>query len=255
MATTPTDRVTQLARRFRLDIDTATYPASLYQQLMGIEEIKPIIGDLRTQDDETYADDGAAREQVTGYSWRIEAKIKHSVNAAGTSIDPVHAFLYSKFLLARNSSTVAAEFGIRWYDRSGVGSANEGRAYVKTWTHEGGKSEAQDVVTVVLQGQGALDSAVTNPNASLTPVVTGLSPTGGGTAGGTMVNVYGGHFAGTTGVTGVKFGANNATAYTVVSDSHIVAVAPAGAAGTVQVTITNPGGTSANTSADDYLYA
>ncbi|RGC68421.1 IPT/TIG domain protein [Micromonospora sp. MW-13] len=253
MATTPTDRRTMLARRIRVDIDTATYPASLYAQFMGVQELKPV-DELRTESDEVYEDDGAMRESVTGYSWRLEAKIMHSTNAAGTSLDPVHAFLYGKFLAGKQNVKLG-EFGVRWYDRNGVGTANEGRAYVKQWAPDGGNGGAQDTVSIVIQGQGPLAADVANPEADLTPVVTGLAPTGGGTAGGTLVNIYGGHFTGTTGGTGVKFGATNATSYTVVSDSHIVAVAPAGSAGTVQVIVTNAGGASPNVAADNYLYA
>ncbi|WP_320069602.1 phage tail tube protein [Micromonospora sp. RTGN7] len=253
MATTPTDRRTMLARRLRVDIDTAAYPTSLYQQLMGIQELKPV-DELRTESDEAYEDDGAGRESVTGYNWRLEIKLLHSTNAAGTSLDPLHAFLRTKFLAAK-SNVRLGEFGVRWYDRNGIGEAHEGRAYVKQWSPDGGGGGAQDTVSIVIQGQGPLASDVANPAANLTPVVTGLAPTGGGTAGGTLVNVYGGRFAGTSGATGVKFGATNATNYTVVSDSHIVAVAPAGSAGTVQVIVTNTGGASPNVAADNYLYA
>lgn len=251
MATTPTTRATLLARRIRIDIDTGTYPTVSYAQLMGVQELKPKPGDLRTESDEAYDDDGAMREQVTGYSWGLEPKILHSTNAAGTSLDTVHAFLHTKFLAARNGGAIAGEFGVRWYDRNGVGDAHEGRAYVKQWTPEGGGGGALDTVSIVIQGQGALDSAVTNPSANLTPVVTGVSPTGGGTAGGELVNVYGVHF---TGATDVDFAAS-AAIFEVVSDAHIVAVAPAHAGGTVQVKVTNPTGASADVAADNYLYA
>ncbi|SCL16336.1 IPT/TIG domain-containing protein [Micromonospora pallida] len=224
MATTPTTRVTALARRMRVDIDTATYPASQYQQLIGIEELK-LIEELRTESDETYEDDGAAREAVTGYNWRIEAKIKHSTNAAGTSIDSVHAFLRNRFNAAKASNVASAEFGVRWYDRNGLaGDSFEGRAYVKAWPHDGGGTGALDTVSVVIQGQGPL-TPITNPAASAVPAVTGLNPAGGPTAGGNLVNIYGSKFTGVTGATGVKFGANNATNYTLVSDTHIVATA------------------------------
>ena len=53
----------------------------------------------------------------------------------------------------------------------------------------------------------------------------------------------------------VKFGATNASGVTVVSATQITATAPAAAlAGTVDVTVTTPGGTSATTAADQYTY-
>jgi hypothetical protein len=60
----------------------------------------------------------------------------------------------------------------------------------------------------------------------------------------------------------VKFGANDATTFTVNSDTSITAVSPAGSgtavssagSGTVDVTVTTVGGTSATSSADRFTY-
>ncbi|MGW4467469.1 phage tail tube protein [Micromonospora sp. NPDC004704] len=252
MATTPTPRVTDLTRSHRLDIDTATFPASAYEQLIGIEDLK-LVEELRTEEDEMYDDEGALRETNTGYSWRIEAKLAYSTNLLGTVVNAVHAFLRGRFKQHRQGRVEAAEFGVRFYHRDGLddGHSHEGRVYVKQWTMPGGKGGQR--LDIVLQGQGQLGD-IANPNANMDPVVTGLSPATGTDDGGTMVNVYGTHLGTATGATGVKFGATNATSYVVVSDSHLVAVAPAGTAGTVAVTVTTPEGTSANTAADDYVY-
>ena len=60
------------------------------------------------------------------------------------------------------------------------------------------------------------------------------------------MTIKGSGFSGVTGAAGVKFGAVNATSYTVVSGSTIVAVVPAGTAGSAPVTVTHPtNGTSA----------
>jgi hypothetical protein len=50
------------------------------------------------------------------------------------------------------------------------------------------------------------------------------------------------------------FGSSAASAYTVNSDSQITATAPAGAAGTVDITVTTAAGTSATSSADQFTY-
>ena len=250
MATTPTTRVTALARRMTVEIDTATYPAVQYVPLMGKQEVK-LIEELRTEDDETYEDDGAAREAVTGYNWRLEIKLLFSKNAAGTAVDPVHRFLRQRFEAAKQN-TAAGEIGVRWYDRDGLddGNSKEGRALVKSFTPDGGGPGDQDVVSLVLQGQGPL-AQITNPAADMTPVVSGLSPAAGGTAGGGLVNIYGQHF---TGATAVSFGGTAATDRTVISDSHIVAVKPALTAGSKDVTVTTPAGTSATTGvANDFV--
>jgi len=251
MSTTPTTRVTQLHRRYRVDVDIATYPASNYQQLYSIMELK-LIQELRTESDEHYEDAGANREMVTGYSWRLEGKIDFSTNTAGTAADPIHLFLRQKFNEAMLGSLPDAEFGIRWYDRDGLDADDsfEGRAYVKAWPHDGGSSGAKDSVSFVVSGQGAL-ALIANPEASALPAVYSVSPTGGAAAGDTPVNIYGTHF---TGVTDVDFGAD-AAVYMFVNDGHIVAFSPAHAAGSVQVKVTNAAGASPNTTADDYLYA
>lgn len=251
MATTPVTRVTELARQHRLDIDTGTYPTVSYGQLMGVEEAK-LVEERRTEDDEMYDDAGAGREEVTGYSWRIEVKLAWSTNLAGTSIDTIHAFLRTRFKLLRTSSAGNAEFGVRWYHREGLddGNSHEGRVYVKSWAPSGGKG--RETVDVVLQGQGPI-ADITNPAGNLTPVVTSISPTSGSTAGDDqVVNIYGVHF---TGATAVEFGTDDATDYTIVSDAHIVAIPPAHTAATVQVKVTNPTGASADTAADNYTYA
>jgi IPT/TIG domain len=81
--------------------------------------------------------------------------------------------------------------------------------------------------------------------------VTKLSPKAGLAAGGSSVAITG---TGFTGASAVHFGATAATSFTVNSGSSITAIAPAGTSGSVDVTVTGPGGTSATTSADLYKY-
>jgi hypothetical protein len=87
--------------------------------------------------------------------------------------------------------------------------------------------------------------------ASLTPKVTAVSPNHG-PLGGTTVVTISGQFL--TGAWAVKFGTTSATTFTVNSDTSITATAPAGAAGTVDITVSTPGGTSAIVAADHYTY-
>ncbi|MGA2037590.1 MAG: IPT/TIG domain-containing protein, partial [Acidimicrobiales bacterium] len=83
------------------------------------------------------------------------------------------------------------------------------------------------------------------------PTVTGVSPTSGPTAGGTSVTVSGSGF---TGATGVDFGSTPATSFSVTNDNTITATSPTGSAGTVDITVTTAGGTSATSSADQFTY-
>ncbi|MCL5734933.1 MAG: IPT/TIG domain-containing protein [Actinobacteria bacterium] len=88
------------------------------------------------------------------------------------------------------------------------------------------------------------------------PTVTALNPASGPAVGGNSVVITGTGFTGVSGATAVKFGLVNATSYTVNSPTQITAVAPAGTAGTtVDVTVTNPVGTSPTTgTGNDYAY-
>ncbi len=83
------------------------------------------------------------------------------------------------------------------------------------------------------------------------PSVSGVSPSSGSTNGGTSVTISGSGF---TDATAVDFGDVAAAGFTVNSDGSITAVAPAGSAGTVDVTVVTAGGTSATSSADQFTY-
>jgi Concanavalin A-like lectin/glucanases superfamily/IPT/TIG domain len=96
---------------------------------------------------------------------------------------------------------------------------------------------------------GVLIAAVASAPA---PTVTGVSPASGTTSGTTSVTITGTNL---TGATAVKFGATNATSFVVTGSTQITAVAPAHAAGTVDITIVTPGGTSATGAADQYTFA
>jgi actin-like ATPase involved in cell morphogenesis len=82
------------------------------------------------------------------------------------------------------------------------------------------------------------------------PAVTAVSPICAKGVSGDQVTITGSGF---TGVTAVRFGSALASA-TVNSDASITATSPSGATGTVDVTVTGPGGTSATTSSDLFIY-
>ena len=86
---------------------------------------------------------------------------------------------------------------------------------------------------------------------SVLPIVTSVSPDTGSTAGGTTVTINGDNL---TGATAVDFGTTPATSFTVNSNGTITATSPAEAAGTVNVFVTEPGGTSSVVPADQFTY-
>ncbi|MGH7170930.1 MAG: putative Ig domain-containing protein [Gemmataceae bacterium] len=83
------------------------------------------------------------------------------------------------------------------------------------------------------------------------PTVTSISPNNGSPAGGTSATITGTGF--TEGST-VSFGTLAATSVTVNSSTSITAAAPPESAGSVDVTVTTPYGTSAIRSADQFTY-
>jgi hypothetical protein len=127
------------------------------------------------------------------------------------------------------------------------------------------KSDTRITATAPSQAAGTIDVTVTTPsgtsstgsadhftyNAAALPSVTGITPTSGSTAGGTVVTVTGSGF---TGATAVNFGTTAATDFTVLSDTSLTAIAPAGSAGTVDTTVVTPSGTSSTGSADQFTY-
>ncbi len=137
-----------------------------------------------------------------------------------------------------------------------------GSGAVMTWGEDkfgelgdGVAGEPSDVpvaVTALLEAKaiaagGSHDLALSEP----IPTVTAVSPTVGAGEGGTTVKVTGTNFED---VTSVHFGANSATKFTIDSPTTITAVSPAGALGTVDVTVTVPAGTSPTGPADRFSY-
>ncbi|MFI5286360.1 MAG: IPT/TIG domain-containing protein [Candidatus Dormibacteria bacterium] len=86
---------------------------------------------------------------------------------------------------------------------------------------------------------------------SLVPTVSSVSPDSGVTTGGTKVTITGTNF---TGATAVRFNSTPAASFIVDSDKKITAVTPDPAAGTVNVTVTTPFGTSAISAADHFTF-
>ncbi|MGD0454909.1 MAG: IPT/TIG domain-containing protein [Solirubrobacteraceae bacterium] len=109
----------------------------------------------------------------------------------------------------------------------------------------------EEVVGVSAGSGYSLSYGAPLPPPPAAPVVSGVSPGSGSTAGGTTVKITGEHL---TGVTAVKFGPTPAAKFEVNSGTMITAVSPARRPGTVNVTVTDPEGTSSVTSADEFTY-
>ncbi|SEG94827.1 IPT/TIG domain-containing protein [Actinacidiphila yanglinensis] len=110
-------------------------------------------------------------------------------------------------------------------------------------------NSATQITAVTPAGTGTVACTVTGPGGTsntvfytylTAPVLTALSPAQGPTGAGASVTLTG---TGLTTTTTVLFGSTPA-AFTVISDTTVVALAPAGAAGTVAVGVTTAAGAS-----------
>lgn len=152
--------------------------------------------------------------------------------------------------------------GYQWQVDQGSGYINIGNggvysgATTSTLSITGATAGMNGYIYRVVATGATAPAAVSNGaaltvNAAL-PTVTSVSPASGPTTGGTYVTISGSNFSG---VTAVKFGSKSATNITVVNTTQITASSPAGMAGTVDVTVTSSGGTSATSAADQFTYS
>lgn len=153
------------------------------------------------------------------------------------------------------SATVTYNTGTRAFSLSG-GTLAAGASCQASLTVTPTAAGSYTYTTGTVSATGATGGVATTGAlvVNVVPTVTSISPTTGPNGGGTSVTVTGTNFTGVSGAGGVKFGATNAPGYTVVNDTTIIATAPAGSAGTVDITVTNSGTTSATSAADQYTY-
>jgi large repetitive protein len=83
------------------------------------------------------------------------------------------------------------------------------------------------------------------------PAISGISPDAGPMTSDSTVTITGANF---TGASNVTFGSTSGTHFSVISKSKITATAPGEKAGTVNVRVTTPSGTSRTVIADKYTY-
>lgn len=246
-----------LARKWVFEVNTGTVASPIWTTVKGLNNLTVTQGEPNLEDDNVYEDAGYTGQTKTALSWKAEATVMRRT-------DPVNVTIYDPGQeKLRALSNLLGPTGVaycRFYDRDGGPEAFTGFGEV-SWAPQGGSPTDLEQVDITVTGKGA-PTTITNPNAPAlaVPTVTGLSPATGTTAGGTLVIITGTNFKdrnGTTvvtGPTGVKFGTNNATSYTVLDRQTIAAIAPAGTSGSKDVSVTNTTGANANTTADDYLY-
>ena len=224
--------VSILARRFRIDVSA---DGSTWLQLLGVTDFNPNVNPTK-KDTTTYDNNGWASSEITLNAWTAQIKMARQTNAG--VLEPSQELLRARVAQFGTSARVY----VRWYDRNGLPEAYSGYAIVEYARSKTGADDV-DESTVTLTGDGAL-ATIANPySPTSVPVIVSALPSG--VSVGNQVTITGQYFTGTIPTAGVKFGATNATSWTVVSDSLITATMPAGSAGAANITVTNATGASA----------
>lgn len=227
---------TALARKFRIDVTTDLTLAGGWEELMGIQDFTPT-DTPHLEDASAYDTNGSASMEKTFEEWTATATVMRRVNSG----------VYDAGQELVRSRTVGkfgdeCRVGIRWYDKDGGPEAYQGVAIV-TWARSQSGVRNLDAATITFTGTDIPLEAITNPGTAPTaPVVTSATPSN--VAAGGQVTISGSGFTDTLATGGVKFGGISSSTYTVVSDQTIVAVMPAGSAGSAVVTVTNAEGAS-----------
>lgn len=224
--------VVQTVWRLDVDQDQATGSGN-WLQVKGCESLAPTIAPT-TADTTDYDSVGWASSAVTLRGAQIVGTAQRKLYTG--SRDPGQEFI-------RLRSEDLTLFHARIYERISGGEAYDAWLTAQ-WVQQAGSPS--DIVksdfTLLVQGARSI---ITNPfGVGSVPVVSGVSPVTTPAAGGGLVQIFGSGFTGTVPTTGVKFGGTNATSWVVISDSLIVAVAPAHATGPVIVLVTNATGAS-----------
>lgn len=242
-----------LNRKWYLDVNTGTHASPTWTGVFGITEFTPAIAQT-VQNDSDFDSGGWGSDTVTMNKWSIALKLARKTQASDATVyDTGQEVLRA----ASDDIGVDNRVEVRWYEYEGEAGGAEVEAYMGyasvSWSDDGGDTGALSTVSVTLNGQGAR-TAITHPATAAVPTVYSVSPATDVEAGGELVTIRGIRFTGAT--TGdILFGAVPSTEFVVHNDSTIYAVAPAQAAGAVNVTVENATGVSTDTVTFTYTVA
>ncbi|MBI1916709.1 MAG: IPT/TIG domain-containing protein [Planctomycetes bacterium] len=108
-----------------------------------------------------------------------------------------------------------------------------------------------DVQVTTASGTSATSTADRFTALAAAPTITGLSATSGATGGTNTLTITGTNLVGTN---QLLFGTTPADSFSIDSATQITATVPAAVSGTIDITATNPYGTSSTSTADQYTY-
>jgi len=234
------------------DVNIGTREAKIWQPVRRMFGFNPAPQPVSTNA-ATYDDESTPNNSITaqGINHAFTTQVNRS-KTTGEYLPEIEA------LLARtgpDATDADAEIEFRWYHKPSKGTPNPNDAgqgdftvtYSRANTGPDGSIEA---FAWTLTGVGTYEK-IENPFGGWdgdAPTITSATPSGA--AAGAQVEITGTGFQtvdGTdrvTGAAGVKFGSTNAASYLVVSPTKIVAVLPAGSAGSAPIIVTNGDGAS-----------
>lgn len=222
---------TSLARRFKFQVSADN---TNWLSVAGMTDLSPNETPTIVAADD-YDSNGFSSFEKTMTGSKVVVKANRKTNSG--VFDPGQELVRQ----ARFQFGDQARVYVRWYDRNGAPEAYSGRALVDWQQSKTGVADLEEV-TMTFTIDGVL-SSITNPySPTNAPVVASATPSG--VSVGNQVTITGNGFTGTVATTGVKFGGTSATSWTVLSDSTIVAIMPAGSAGAAAVVVTNATGPS-----------
>lgn len=227
---------------YGIDINLGLIGTPAWQPFRRISAFAPTFNEV-TESVTSYDDLGAPNEDVTGRGFATSFTIQgNRSESTGLYLPEVEALL-----AASRAKGEAAVVDVRWYHKPETGTphpTDAGRSRVRVSMTRQNTGDAQnEIFNVTLTGKGEFEQ-IANPFTgwgTSAPIIAGVTPADAGE--GDLVVLTGSGFLGAT---SVKFGATAATDFTVISGSQIAAILPAGTAGSVNVTVVTPGGTSAN---------
>lgn len=242
-----TTEITSLARKFQVQVDQA-YQSNggvtpSWVTVYGIQDLKPAIA-ATLQPDSDYETNGWESQTKTGLAWSLDLKLLRRYNSGDpTTYDPGQEVIRA----AHDQFGSVGVVNLRWYDRNGGPEAYLGLAEV-SWAPDGGDNKTLETVSVTLTGKGIRTLLSPNPVSTgpdtVVPTISSITPSSVSHLGGAEVVIIGAGFANVTGASHVTFGGTNATSYTVISDTEIVATVAAGSAGAANCVVTNTIGAS-----------
>ena len=239
--TLPAGSALGFSYEYGVDINLGTPAAPNWQPIRRVSAIAPSVKPI-TADAQTYDDFGAPNDQKTSESWSLAFSVQVNRLGSGAYAPEVEALKAYTEPDAIGALSIAH---IRWYDKPAAGTANpgeayEGFAYVTIDRANTGNADT-GTWTIALTGQGKRTKVANSFTGwgAVAPTVTAATPSGA--AAGALVTISGSGFLTAT---SVKFAAVSATVFSIIGGSTIVAVMPAGTAGSAPVTVINPTGTS-----------